>query len=268
MLLGKRHERNLLFCVQVSVFTRQRCCTTSCSFLLLGHGLYWQTLQVQCMQGCVSKAIKRLWGWSLCKLIAAWWICLGTTSSIWMPPCLLDRWYRTSSPRHPSYIFTASLGNGLWNVYVLVCLFVAILESPVHTHTHIRTHCAKHTCVRTECVHVCVCVRRGVVRQLTRCANDHLTAESHYVLQQHTALYCLCCHSDIVFSTIKCWYWLIVLASSGLFFLRTHTQARCRFILLVYSHTHMHTHTLPFFYSLCIFYGRCLLVCPGTNLEP
>lgn len=102
---------------------------------------------------------------------------------------------------------------------------------------------------------MCVCARRGVVRQLTRCANDHLTAESHYVLQQHTALYCLCCHSDIVFSTIKCWYWLIVLASSGLFFLHTHTHThtRCRFILSVFWSTHMHTHTLPFFYSLCIF---------------
>lgn len=53
-----------------------------------------------------------------------------------------------------------------------------------------------------ECTRLCV--RRGVVRQLTSCANDHLTAESHNVLQRHTALYCLCCQGDIVFSTIKC----------------------------------------------------------------
>ena len=102
-----------------------------------------------------------------------------------------------------------------------------------------------------------MCARRGVVRQLTRCANDHLTAESHYVLQQHTALYCLCCHSDIVFSTMKCWYWLIVLASSGLFFLRTHTHTDTHnadsFSRSFSRHTCTHTHTLPFFYSLCIF---------------
>lgn len=145
-----------------------------------------------------------------------------------------------SLPPHPSYIFMVSLGNSLWMCAVLVCLLVC-----TQTHTH-----AISVCWVGECVHVCV--RRGVVRQLTSCANDHLTAESHNVLQRHRALYCLCCHGDIVFSTIKCWYWLIVLASSGLFFYvhtytQTHTPPKS---ILFYAHTHTHYHS----FIACVFF--------------
>lgn len=84
----------------------------------------------------------------------------------------------------------------------------------------------------------------GAVLQLTRCANDHLAVESHNVLQHGTGLYCLCCHGDILPSTIKCWYRLIVLASSGLFIFTyiTDTHTHSNPISLVFLHIHTLTH--------------------------
>lgn len=117
----------------------------------------------------------------------------------------------------------------------------------------------------------------GAVRQLTRCANDHLAAESHNVLQHGTGLYCLCCHGDILSSTIKCWYRLIVLASSGLFIFtyitdthtHTHSNPFSSFLLHLHTYAHSHSHTLQGFYSLWIFfifYGWFLPAYPETNL--
>lgn len=156
-------------------------------------------------------------------------------------------------PLYPSYIFMASLGNRLSMCTVLVCLFLCIFES-------VHTRIVKYTCIEcwdSECMHVCL--SWGVVRQLSRC-------ESHNVLQRHTALYCLCCHSDLVFSTINCWYQLIVLASSSFFFTHTHTPNANSFSQS-FKHTHMHRHYHTFI-ACAFFYGRLLLVWPGTNLKP
>lgn len=79
---------------------------------LMGQRPNCQTPQVQWMWGFVSQAIKRLRNWKSCKLIAVWWICLGTTSSIWALPCLLDWLYRTASP----FIHHASLLL-LWGMF-------------------------------------------------------------------------------------------------------------------------------------------------------
>lgn len=67
----------------------------------------------------------------------------------------------------------AALGSRMPAAFVCLCVYI------MHTHIVTRTD--------MQGVCVCVCVRRGVVRQLTSCANDHLAAESHNVLQHFTA---------------------------------------------------------------------------------
>lgn len=166
-----------------------------------------------------------------------------------MLPCLLDWLYWTTSPfiHHTSLLL-------LWEI---VCESVQYLYVIVPAYLWVfsctKAHIAIYTCVWCwvdECVHVHV--RRGVVRQLTSCANDHLTAVSHNVLQHHTVLYCLCCHGDVVFSTIKCWYWLIVLASSGLcFYVHTHTCRHTQTNTQIYSLCLLHTHTHTYMQTHC-----------------
>lgn len=86
------------------------------------------------------------------------------------------------------------LGSSIIHLYVAFGNALAA-RSCVHFHVH------DHIATRCKCF---LSVGRGVVRQLTSCANDHLAAASHNVLQRHPALYCLCCHGDIRFSSIKC----------------------------------------------------------------
>lgn len=130
--------------------------------------------------------------------------------------------------------------------------------------------CTRARLLGRERLHACLV--GGAVRQLTRCANDHLAAESHNVLQHGTGLYCLCCHGDILSSPIKCWYRLIVLASPGLFIFtyitdtQTHTFKSVLFsFFYTYTHTHTHTHThykafiaCGFFFFMAGFYRRSL----------
>lgn len=186
-----------------------------------------------------------------------------------MLPCLLDWLYRTTSP----FFHHVSL-QLLWGILCerVQCLYVSLCASlfSMHTRRHVVKHLEMYCIERWHGACMCVFLTKGVVRQLTRCANDHCAAESPNVLQLHTALYCLCCHSDILFSSIKCWYWLIVLASPGLFFFMfIHTCTR-KHAIQIHSlsllRIHSRTRTLQRFYSLCIFYGQFLLVCPGTNL--
>lgn len=155
-----------------------------------------------------------------------------------MLPCLLDGLHRTTS----HIIHHTSLSQLMYACSP--CVFVR------GSYTLFLRSCASFG------VSVRMCVWRGVVRQLTSCANDHLTAESHHVLQRHTALYCLCCHSDIVFTAIKCWYWLIVLASSSLFLFtreHTHTHTLLRFVLsFTYPRTHPRAHYHSF--MVCVFF--------------
>lgn len=161
-----------------------------------------------------------------------------------MLPCLLDWLHWTTSPfiHHTSLLL-------LWEI---VCESVRDVFVSAYLWVSVSTHCFVYTRVGFW-VDERVRVRRGVVGQLTSCANDHLAAESHDVLQHHTVLYCLCCHGDVVFSTIKCWYWLIVLASSGLFF---------------YVHTHKHAHNANLFsisfthtHAEILFYGFSVFMC-------
>lgn len=222
-LYYKAHKRNN-FKVHVSTHFNVTRLLQTILFSFMGQRTYWQTQHTQWMWGFISAEIKSLWAEVLqtnCSVMNLSWNNKQHLNAA------LSSWLMTVNnvPLHPSYIFIAPLGNSLWICTVCVCSRVS-LGLFVHTSTHCCTHG-----LGAGSMSVCARVRRGVVRQLTSCANDHLTAESHNVLQHHTVLYCLCCHGDILFSTIKCWYWLIVLASSGLFFRCTHTNTQ----MLMYS---------------------------------
>lgn len=65
------------------------------------------------------------------RLIAAWWICLGTTKSIQTQPCLLDWLQRKTSP----FIHHASL----WLLWGMVWAYGFLYVNPTHKHTHAHT---------------------------------------------------------------------------------------------------------------------------------